>query len=312
MLKVSIIIPAYNQAAFIGQTLESVFAQTFRDFEVIVVNDASADNTRQVLTPFMERIQYIQNEHNLGLPKVMNIGARAAVGEYIVFLDSDDLWLDNMLEVQVQALNSNPDLAFVSGGCYEIDANNQIKKKMFGGPDRQKTFDDLFSDNFVLKLTTLVRRDMFVDVGGFDENLTAVCDYDLWLRLAKRYSFAYTNAILGKYRVHNSNMTKNFDENLADHLRLFQKPEIVGHLSVREQRMKRAWLFYRYAGWYASTNEWGQANKYYFKATLEYPFVGGLFWPPECEKFRFTLPYRLLKPFLNLATIRLTGKLNAF
>src|SRR5437867_1504366 len=162
MPKVSVIIPTFNRAAMVCETIESVLAQTYKDFEIIVIDDGSTDNTREMLKQFGSKIKYIY-QNNQGQAMAMNNGIKISEGEYFANIGDDDLWLPEFLEYQTAVLDKNPEFAFVCSGLYFIDGVGKIFKTSTEGSKRQKTFDDLVQDNFVFHLTALVRRKCFDD-----------------------------------------------------------------------------------------------------------------------------------------------------
>jgi len=197
MACVSVIIPAYNSAKHLPEALDSVFKQTYRDFELVVVDDGSTDDTRKVLDEYKNRITYLYQE-NGGPSKARNAGIRAAKGPYLAFLDADDLWLPNKLGHQIKLIESDSrlglvfsDAEFFGGeaplvgsywkqrGCYD---------EMVSEPRMiPNAFSKLMKINFILPSTALVKRDCFEKAGLFDESLRYVEDKDMWLRISVHY-----------------------------------------------------------------------------------------------------------------------------
>ncbi|HTG85486.1 MAG TPA: glycosyltransferase family A protein, partial [Pyrinomonadaceae bacterium] len=197
---VSVIIPAYNAAEFMGETLDSVFAQTFTDYEVIVINDGSSDTAalEQVLQRYPPNLRYIKQE-NQGAAAARNAGLRAAVGEFVAFLDGDDTWLPSFLQRQMELLNStNADLVF---GDALLFGDSPLDGRTFmqvDPPRGEVTAENLLAVRVtVLTSTVLSRKAPILDVGMFDVSLRRGQDFDLWLRLAKAgVRFAYTRDVL--------------------------------------------------------------------------------------------------------------------
>ncbi|MFN0196779.1 MAG: glycosyltransferase family 2 protein [Planctomycetaceae bacterium] len=213
MPTVSVIIPTFNRAHFICETIESVYSQTFQDFEIIVVDDASTDNTEELLRAnYGDRIKYIKQK-NAGPGIARNCGILASQGEFIAFLDSDDLWYTDKLEMQVRIMTSQPDVGFVFTDC--IRGPNKIEPKPQYGyySDIEFEFCDFFSVmlrcNPVPTSSVLLRRGIIATAGLFDPTLRFSEDYDLWLRIAhvtKVYRFPEVFTLL---REHEGRMTKN-------------------------------------------------------------------------------------------------------
>ncbi len=214
MPKVSVIIPAYNTAAFIAETLESVFAQTFSEFEVIVINDGSPDTDElvQVLAPYRERILYFEQQ-NRGLAGARNTGIQHARGEYLAFLDSDDCWLPDYLASQIKLLEEDSSLDIVyCDARYFGDPAMAGKTCMQTFPSNGPvTLESLIrQDCSVILSCTIARRQVVVDVGLFDESLRSCEDYDLWLRIIYGGGhIAYQKKVLGRYRSRPGSLSRN-------------------------------------------------------------------------------------------------------
>jgi glycosyltransferase involved in cell wall biosynthesis len=295
--KVSIIIPTYNRAHYICESVNSIFAQTFKDYEIIVIDDGSSDNTREVLKKYGDRIHYVYQK-NMGPPAAMNTGVRQTKGEYYLILGDDDVLMPDMLERQVEVLDKNPDVAFVCSGIHFIDAEGKVYKTSQDGRYREKSFKSLLFDNFVWHLTTLVRRQVSEEMGHFDESLLTTHDHDLWLRIALKHRFEYTDAPLAKFRRHPGNFSKSLDIHLKDHLAILDKPIIREHLTILERIKFRAVNYYRFGMFYARVGDYLKASSCYWLAVFTYPTIGLHFWPYETQKMKFSLPYRFFKPYM--------------
>jgi len=208
--RVSIIIPAYNRANMILTALKSVLAQTYPDWEAIVVDDGSSDNTREVVAGVKDaRVRYIYQE-NKGLPGARNAGIRASSGEYVAFLDSDDAFLPEKLALQVPVLDANPDLCLVAGGFIEVDMNmrplHEIRPWV-----KNPTLDllDWVRTCSFCVGSPLVRRGWLERAGLFDENMRYVEDWDLWLRMASMgCHMQWLKKSVYLYRMHASSMVR--------------------------------------------------------------------------------------------------------
>jgi teichuronic acid biosynthesis glycosyltransferase TuaG len=187
MVKVSVIIPTYNRAQQVQKAVESVLIQTFRNFEIIVVDDGSTDNTEELLRK-LAGIRYIRIGHS-GFPAVTrNTGIREASGNYIAFLDSDDTWLPEKLEKQVILLDGNDEIGLVCTNGYKVRKGEDRKEKFFTLSSDHCGFllDKLLKRNFVITSSVLVRKELLQMTGLFSESmdLRRSQDYDLWLRVA--------------------------------------------------------------------------------------------------------------------------------
>lgn len=202
--RVSVVIPAYNSAPFIAETLESVFAQTFTAYEVVVVNDGSPDTPEfeRVLRPYLDRIVYLQ-QRNTGPSGARNHAIREARGEYIAFLDSDDQWMPEYLAVQMAQLEREPLDLLYSDGIIFGKPPLAGRTLMSGSPSRGAvTFDSLVREQCtVLTTSTIARRQTLLDAGLFDERFRRSEDFHLWLRMAfKGARMAFNRHVLVRHR----------------------------------------------------------------------------------------------------------------
>ncbi|HUU81636.1 MAG TPA: glycosyltransferase family A protein [Acidobacteriota bacterium] len=187
MALVSVIIPTFNRAGKVARAISSVLYQTFTDYEIIVVNDASSDGTERVLSQFGKHITCLHHSSNLGVSATRNTGIRSAGSPFIAFLDSDDYWLPQKLAAQIGFFSSHPKA--VACQTEEIWIRNgrlvNPKKK------HMKISGDIFEASLKLCLVSpsavMLKRALLEEVGLFDEDLPACEDYDLWLRIACRY-----------------------------------------------------------------------------------------------------------------------------
>jgi glycosyltransferase involved in cell wall biosynthesis len=210
---ISIIIPNYNNGHFVKNAIESALNQRYRDFEVIVVDDGSTDNSRDVVASFGDRVRYIWQE-NRGLGGARNTGIRAAKGKLVGFLDADDEWLPTFLETMVALADQHPEAAIYYCSAQAMDVNRHELPQTFGGPVRppEMMYQTLLRANFLIPSTILIRRSVVIEVGLFEQALRSMhgCeDWDLWLRLAPKYTFVGTPAILVRYRLHGSSFSAN-------------------------------------------------------------------------------------------------------
>jgi glycosyltransferase involved in cell wall biosynthesis len=185
---VSIVVPAYNTAPYIADTLSSVLAQTYNDYEIIVVNDGSPDTPalESAIHPFRDRIHYIVQE-NRGLSGARNSGIAAARGEYVALLDSDDLWEPDYLERQLDVIRKDPGLAIVYPNAITFgDRMRSGRLFMDQFPSSgEVTFERLVKQECNVMVSVLAKRDVLVAAGLFDESLRSSEDFDLWLRVVQ-------------------------------------------------------------------------------------------------------------------------------
>lgn len=207
---VSVIIPAYNSEKTIRQTIESVLNQTLSDFELIVINDGSQDATLDIVSSIADPRLKVYSYANAGGAVSRNRGFSHSSGEFIAFLDADDLWTPDKLEAQLKALQANPQAAVAYSWLDSIDESNQFVRCGCHFTENGDVFVKLLLTCFVESGSNpLIRRQAFIDVGGFDESLTASQDYDLYLRLADRYHFVAVPIPQILYRLSSNSMTAN-------------------------------------------------------------------------------------------------------
>lgn len=194
MPKVSVIIPTYNRARYLKRAIQSVLDQSFQDFEIIVVDDASTDETRETIEAFQDpRIRYFHHESNRQEAGSRNTGVQNSVGQYIAFLDDDDVWLEQKLSMQVDLLDRNSSkIGAVYSSFLKIDAETEKVLGPWSAEKRGDVLDALREDNWIgIPSTVLVRRECFEKVGLFDEQVEFGLDYDMWIRIAQYYEFEY-------------------------------------------------------------------------------------------------------------------------
>lgn len=197
MSTVSVIIPTFNRRDHLPIALDSVLAQTYRDYEIIVIDDGSSDDTREILTPYAESIRYFYQE-NRGIAGARNRGIGESDGAYIALLDSDDYWLPRKLERQIAYLKENPQWGMVATRCSSISADGRFRKQNRPGKSGW-ILTDLFRSNFIRTSSALITRECLDRVGCFDESLPECEEYDLWLRIARHYPIAFINEPLTVY-----------------------------------------------------------------------------------------------------------------
>ncbi len=187
MPRVSVIIPTFNRSKKVVRAIESVLTQSLKDFEIIVVDDGSVDNTAKALSKYMSLIKYIRQPVNKGVSAARNIGIKSATSPWIAFLDSDDYWLKEKLYVQMEFINKNPDTVACQTEEIWIRNGRRVNPKN----KHKKPSENIFKESLKLCLVSpssvILKESLFKDVGLFDETFPAAEDYDLWLRISCRY-----------------------------------------------------------------------------------------------------------------------------
>ncbi len=259
MPEISIVIPAYNREALIGETLASVRAQTLRDYEVFVVDDGSTDDTEARVRGMDSRFRYLRVPHS-GPGAARNAGLALAASRYVAFLDSDDWWGERCLEKLESALDGCPQAGFAYCDYATFDARGEIepaclKPKYKQGGD---LFGALLEEDFVCTGGLLFRRECLVRFGGFDASLPVVEDWDLWLRVAREFDAVYVDEPLVHIRLDATHLGRTPELVYTCNLRVLSKikrdfPEEArrAHAIIRRQeaRFHRALVdYYRSEG----------------------------------------------------------------
>jgi len=210
MPRVTVIVPTYNRANLLPHAVDSVLAQSFTDFELLVVDDGSTDNTREVVDRYEDsRVRYVRRERG-GISAAVNTGIWAASGELIARLDSDDVWLPELLEVQAAALDGAPSAGFVYAKGTPINlAGEPIEGQIVGR--KPKFGDDAFASlllaDCTCNITIVARLQALKEAGLFDETLRMHEDWDMWLRVARNHPMLFSDRVLANFRWHDGNTT---------------------------------------------------------------------------------------------------------
>ena len=206
-MKISVIIPTYNRKHTLSRAISSVFSQTLKPFEIIIVDDGSTDGTKEWLSKIYPKIQTI-NQSNSGVSMARNVGIKIAKGDWIALLDSDDEWLTKKLEKQVTSLKENPDLLF----CHTneiwirngVRINQSRKHQKYGGHIFEKCLDICR----ISPSSALFKKSILDDLGGFDEKLPVCEDYDLWIRIAAYYPVLFLDEpLINKFGGHDGQLS---------------------------------------------------------------------------------------------------------
>jgi len=232
---ISIVVVCYNQAQYLGEAIESALAQTYQFVEILVVDDGSTDETAQVAAAF-PRVHYI-HQSNRGLPAARNAGLRRSTGEYIVFLDADDRLLPAAVQEGIDCFGDFPDCAFVSGAYRNVFSDGSPAPT---DPQQLVEADHYYrmlQGNYIgMHAGVMYRRKMIVAVGGFRENLRACEDYELYLRIMRKWPVRVHSSIVAEYRQHDTNMSKDRTMMLESALSVLS----AERRQVRDSRLRKA------------------------------------------------------------------------
>ncbi|CAG0981332.1 Glycosyltransferase GlyG [Anaerolineae bacterium] len=232
--KISVVIPCYNQAHYLGEAVRSVLCQTYQDFEIIVVDDGSTDETSQVAASFGERVRCVRQE-NRGLAGARNTGILNARGEFIGLLDADDMWLPSYLSTMLRAFDKYPTIGAAYCGWQYIDSTGTLLPRTnIRVVPPEKAYESMVFMDFMIPSGVFVRRECFDQLGLFDVNLRAAqgCeDWDMWIRVLTKYPMLGVPQVLVKYRVHSDNMSSNLDQ-----MERAKQAVIVKHFGTEENK----------------------------------------------------------------------------
>ncbi|MBN1894536.1 glycosyltransferase [bacterium] len=248
MKKVSVIIPTFNGARTIRNTVQSALDQTYANLEIIVINDGSTDHTEEILKGFGNRIRVL-TKPNGGPGSARNMGIRHCTGDYVAMLDHDDLWVKDKIALQVPLFDNDPRIATVFSDAFLIQADGRCHRRCFqeARPYRGFVFRQLFERNFIPNLTSITRKELIEEMGYFDESgeMLTTDDYFMWLKLATRYAFDYIDQPLAYFRQHPDNFSGHLESFCHDILRTLSKTEqnfpdhIVKMRRCRDRRISR-------------------------------------------------------------------------
>lgn len=267
---VSVVIPTYNRANLISRAIQSVLNQTYKDFEIIVVDDASKDDTEIVVNNFNDdRIIYIQHEINKGGGASRNTGIKEAQGDYIGLLDDDDEWLPEKLEKQmIKFQHSSEKVGLIYSGFYFVlEKNDKIMSEVCPTL-RGNVYVDLLKDCILGSPTPLIKRSCFQKAGFFDEELPGCQDWDMWIRISKYYEFDFVPEILAKHRVHGKQISINLDSKIFARRRLIKKylSDLSNYPSILSMNLKRFGVLC------CLGNNQVEGRKYFVESIIRYPF----------------------------------------
>jgi glycosyltransferase involved in cell wall biosynthesis len=208
--KVSVVLAVYNGERYLQEAMRSLNGQSFTDFEIVVVDDASTDRTASILDGFSSsRLVRIRNETNLGQTRSLNLGLMLATGEYIARQDADDRSLPERLKRQVDYLTVHPEVGLLGTGYEIVDQFGKVLEEIFPPPTDEELREALIFGNIFCHGSVMLRKDVVEKVGGYDETFRVTQDYDLWLRIAELSRLASLDMILYQYRFDDETVTRN-------------------------------------------------------------------------------------------------------
>lgn len=278
---ISVIIPSYNYGRFIAEAIESVLAQTLLPDEIIVVDDGSTDDTEEILKRFGDKITYIKQE-NAGVCAARNRGVTASSGEYIAFMDADDIWHPTKLEKQMAKFAEDPDIGLVHCGMREFESNTgEILGTHIEGGDADVAFALLLWEGKVIigpGGTIILKREAFDSVGGFDADMKVGEDWDFCYRIARKYKVGFVPEVLVDYRSHSEAAHRNIYEMERGMGRFYEKAFETDNSDVLDLKRRAYGNYHKIlAGSYFQAGQYGGFVRNAFKSVVKDPRNLGYF-----------------------------------
>jgi glycosyltransferase involved in cell wall biosynthesis len=245
---ITVLMPVYNAEPYLGLAIESILAQTYNDFEFLIINDGSTDNSREVMTAYSDpRIRLIDNEHNLGQTATLNRGLELAQGAFIARQDADDLSLPWRLEKQVAFLRNHSDIVLVGAQGYGIDETGRYLTLMNTALDDVSIRWHHLFDNSFIHSAVMFRKDIvWGKFRGYDESFSYCQDFELWSRILPGYPVANLPERLIKYRVHSTSMTAKQNQTILDENKRVLQCNLKRILGCHNFSQKEADFIYNY------------------------------------------------------------------
>jgi glycosyltransferase involved in cell wall biosynthesis len=267
---ISIIIPTYNRASFLKEAIESVLAQTYENWELIIVDDGSTDNTSELVKKFTDkRISYLCQQ-NTGAPLARNKGIQKAKGDYIAFLDSDDIWLPQKIQKQLEVFKIsrfNPGVVYT--GIQYIDYKGSPKKRKKNSLYRGNIFYHLLRKNLTTTSAILAKKECFDECGLFDENLPCRQELDILIRISQYFAIDYVPEILTLERIHEKRITADIDKKIKGREMLFEKI----YLHLKKHRILLAKYLYGTGELYLKRGDLQKGKVYIISSLKTFPLL---------------------------------------
>ena len=245
---ISVVIPTYNSSSYISRTLDSVLSQKSLPYEIVIVDDGSSDNTIEVIEEYkksnkdvLENIKVFQQK-NMGAGAARNRAVKEATGEWIAFLDSDDIWMSGKMEAVKSSMEANPDANIIAHEEYAVDEKNMESRRLCSlhkGYDESKDlFIQLYEGNLFSTSCMVIKKEIIERAGGFDETLRSAQDYDLWIRCGMYGKLFYIPHPYEIYVTREGNITANTYRRYNCELRICRKytDELISRVGLNEAK----------------------------------------------------------------------------
>ena len=278
---VSVIIPSYNHEKYVSEAIESVLNQTFEDIELIIIDDASKDKSKEIIKYYEKkdsRVLAVFHNENKGIARTMNEGIERASGKFLSLFSSDDVWVEDKLKKQLEILKENENLVVWSEGLIIDNQGNFTGERVSQrhGPYKRKKSGNIFSEllkgNYICDLSAIFKRENIKNI-KYDEKLKYLNDYKFMVDLAKRYEFYFIAEPLVRYRIHGKNTV------LSDKIHWRKDDIMIGNYFLREygseiSNKTKCLIFLNIGNAYSFIGEKTKAKKNYYQAIKYNPF----FW----------------------------------
>lgn len=245
---VSIIMPAYNAEKTISDSIQSVLNQTYTDWELIIINDGSSDSTSSIVGAYPDSRIILLEQQNSGVAEARNNGIKHARGNMIAFLDSDDLWLETKLEkfMSYAATHHFTGLIYSKMRYFNENPEKSLPYAPWEAFHESSPYNNLLLVDYIPTLTVMVNKRIFDEVGLFDKNFFGTEDWDMWLRIVKKYPIAFISEELSLYRNHESGISKKFDRQHQQQYKVMQKHLLNDQNIATVLKKKGLWLWTSY------------------------------------------------------------------
>ncbi|MHB8894437.1 MAG: glycosyltransferase family 2 protein [Candidatus Geothermincolia bacterium] len=270
---VSVILPTYNRSSSLLASIESVLSQTYENIQLIIVDDGSTDSSEEVVLGLRDaRVMYLHHDENMGVAYARNVGIGAAEGSYVAFQDSDDVWRPRKLEVQMRCFEKAPlDVGVVYS---TVSSKSGDRLEFIPAPGRKKAegylYNELMSGNFIDMTSAVVRRECFDVTGMFDTRLHRLIDWEMWIRISRRFRFLFIDEVLSEAVIKDDGISRD-NEALIDATRMLVDTHFADR---RNDRATRGRGYYFLGKLLCSSNGYREGRKYLWKAFATWPLSG--------------------------------------
>ncbi len=304
--KISVVMPTYNRAHFLRKSIDSVLSQTYENFEIIIIDNNSTDNTTDLLRNYNDkRIKYVENNENRGCGGARNQGMEMARGDYITFLDSDDEIFSTKFEKQLENFHALPNKfgLIYCGFCYASGKTGEIVKyispELYGD-----VYNNLLERNLFPIHAPIIRRECFQKCGMLDVTLPACEDWDIWIRISRYYKFAFVPDILAKYNIHGKQKSTEVESVIMARERIVEKYR--SELDKRPRALARS--LKKIASLYCLNDKPVEGRKYFVASIRAYPFHYGTYVHLWLSLLSSRIHKKIINrfSFLTIGDVRLT------